>query len=189
MNLKELKAKLKERLAKQRKHYQKWKHFNRRGKLGDKVRAAYQLRQFKKHRKAVKKLARLIYKEKKRLASLRIPVASGQGAWEGTESVAREIEAVVERLRGECSGSEKRWETYGNPGSDHHMSQTDAYAIDFYLANDYTAAEAIARHFKAEWAGDYDNFTVERGGNWFRIQLIAGTHGTGPHLHAGIRRV
>jgi len=72
------------------------------------------------------------------------------------------------------SGSEKRVETYGNPGSDHHVSQTNAFAIDFLLVNDYDAASA---------------FYVKRGGNTFRIQIIAGTHGTGPHLHVGCRLV
>jgi hypothetical protein len=182
MNLHELTARFDERLAEQQKHYRKWQRYK---KTGKRTRAAYQRRKFESARKAVTKLARLIRATKKASNGK----ASGEGAWSGSASVAQEIENFVEARRGECSGSEKRTETYGNPGSDHHVSQTDAYAIDFLLVNDYEMAAAIADHFDADWSGDYDDFIVVRGGNKFRIQIIAGTHGTGPHLHVGIRRV
>jgi hypothetical protein len=187
-----LKARRDRRIKLQKKHYRKWQFFKKRGKRGDKVRAAYHRKRFNVNRKAVVKLVRLTGEQRAELQRWKrenlIPRASGEGAWDGSESVAREIEAVVEKLRGECSGSEKRVETYGNPGSDHHVSQTNAFAIDFYLSNDYEAATVVAAHFGVTWAGDYSDFYVERGGNTFRVQLIAGTHGTGPHLHAGVRR-
>ena len=188
-----LKARFNRRLKLQKKHYEKWQRFKKRGKRGDKVRARYHLGRFKVHRKAVEKLAGLT-KEKK--AEIRAAVkarqeaeASGEGPWGGSESVGREIERFVEERRGDVSGSEKRSETYGNPGSDHHVSQTTAFAIDFLLANDYEMAYAIAAYFGVEWQGDYSNFYVTRGGHTFRIQIIAGTHGTGPHLHVGCRLV
>lgn len=186
-----LKARFNRRLKLQKKHYEKWQRFKKRGKRGDKVRARYHLRRFRRHRKAVIKLAGLTKKRKRELREWvkenRIPVASGTGDWGGSESVELEIEAVVEKKRGECSGSRKRTETYGNPGSDHHVSQTTAYAIDFLLANDYEIAYIVAAHFGVDWAGDYSNFYVERGGKRFRVQLIAGPHGTGPHFHTGTR--
>lgn len=190
-----LKARLKRRLKLQRKHYRKYEHFKARGKRGDKVRAAYHLRRFKTHRKAVVKLVRLTKAEKRELAAWKKAhqshKASGEGGWGGSESVGREIEWFVEEKlgRGNVSGSEKREETYGNPGSDHHVSQTNAFAIDFLLVNDYDAATRIAAYFGVDWAGDYSEFYVERGGHTFRIQIIAGTHGTGPHLHVGCRLV
>jgi hypothetical protein len=190
-----LKTRFKRRLKLQQKHFRKYEHFKARGKRGDKARAAYHLRRFKVHRKAVAKLVELTAEEKRELEALkrrnRNRRASGEGDWDGTESVAREIEWFVEVKsgRGDVSGSEKREETYGNPGSDHHVSQTNAFAIDFLLANDYAMAAAIAAYFGVDWAGDYSAFYVVRGGHTFRIQIIAGTHGTGPHLHVGCRLV
>jgi hypothetical protein len=178
--LKNLEYRLAQRKRSRRKHYVKWKRFKSEGKP---VRAAYHRRKLRQDRKASVKLAKLIEAAR----ADQIPRASGKGAWEGTKSVAREVEALVTRERGNVTGSQKRWEEYGNPDSDHHMSQENAYAIDFHLANDYAMAELIARHFNATWSGDYDEFIVVRGGRSFRIQIIAGTHGTGPHLHVGIR--
>lgn len=180
--LKNLEYRLTERQKSRRAHYRKWKRFKADGKL---IRAAYHKRKLKQDRKASAKLAAMIAEAR----ANRIPRASGKGAWAGTESIAREVEALVTRARGNVTGSQKRWETYGNPNSDHHMSQKNAYAIDFYLANDYAMARQIARHFNATWSGDYGEFIVIRGGRSFRIQIIAGTHGTGPHLHVGIRAV
>lgn len=191
-----LKRRRDRRIKLQNKHYDKWQFFKDRGRRGDKARAAYHLRRFEVHRKAVLKLVGLTKAKKAELRRWvkehRIPEASGEGPWGGSESVEREIEAVVEKKRGECSGSEKRAATdplsVGNPSSDHNAANTTSYAIDFYLVADYETAYAIAAHFDAEWAGDYDSFYVERGGRTFRVQLIAGTHGTGPHLHTGTRR-
>lgn len=183
------------RIAAQQKHYRKWQKFKKRDGRGDKVRAAYHLRRFKTHRKAVVKLVRLTKAEKRELDAWKKAhqshKASGEGDWGGSESVGREIEWFVEEKlgRGNVSGSEKREETYGNPGSDHHVSQTNAFAIDFLLVNDYDAATRIAAYFGVDWAGDYSAFYVKRGGHTFRIQIIAGTHGTGPHLHVGCRLV
>lgn len=184
------------RIRLQKRHYRKWRRFKRRGKRGDKVRARYHLGRFKAHRKAVRKLVRLTHAQRRELERWKreniIPKASGKGPYEGAKSVAREIEAVVERKRGECSGSEKRAATHplslSNPGSDHNEANRDAYAIDFLLVDDYEMATIIAAHFGVDWAGDYSNFYVERGGRTFRVQLIAGTHGTGPHFHEGVRR-
>ena len=190
-----LRTRFKRRLKLQQKHYRKYRHFKARGKRGDKVRAAYHLRRFKAHRTAVVKLVELTAEEKRELAAWKKAhqsrKASGEGPWGGSESVGREIEWFVEEKlgRGNVSGSEKREATYGNPGSDHHVSQTNAFAIDFLLVNDYDAATRIAAYFGVDWAGDYSEFYITRGGNTFRIQIIAGTHGTGPHLHVGIRRV
>lgn len=187
-----LKKRRDRRIKLQKKHYRKWQHFKNRRKRGDKVRAVYHRKRFKRNRKAVVKLVRLTKAQKAELERWKrqnlIPRASGKGAWGGSESVEREIEAVVTKKRGNVTGSQKRVETYGNPGSDHHVSQKDAYAIDFLLVDDYEMATIIAAHFDVQWAGDYSYFYARRGGRTFRIQLIAGTHGTGPHLHSGTRR-
>lgn len=88
--------------------------------------------------------------------------------------------------------SGKRWETYGNPGSDHYAGNTTASARDFALNNDQDMARvlygALTGNSPSSWPGDYSSFNIERYGATFRVQLIAVTHGTGPHLHCGVRR-
>jgi hypothetical protein len=192
-----LKARFNRRLSAQQHHYTYWQHFKKRGRRGDKVRAKYHRVRFERNRKAVIKLAGLTRAKKRELRQWvkdhpKPTVASGTGPYGGSESVEREIERVVEAKRGECSGSEKRSASdplsIANPGSDHNEANTNAYAIDFYLVNDYEIAYIVAAHFDADWAGDYDYFYAVRGGKTFRIQLIAGTHGTGPHFHTGTAR-
>jgi hypothetical protein len=89
--------------------------------------------------------------------------------------------------------SRKRTETYGNPGSEHSESQTESDAIDFATASNYSAARIVyARltgNVQTSWGGDYTFFYFTFKGMRFRGQLIAGTHGTGPHLHFGCTRI
>lgn len=107
-------------------------------------------------------------------------------AWGGCRGVTNEIIRIVGNDA--PVGSRKRTATYGNPRSDHHVSQIWADAIDFRIANAYSLAKRIARELGGEWSGDYDSFYITRNGKRFRVQIIAGTHGTGPHLHVGVRR-
>ena len=151
--------------------------------------ARYWRRRIKAHKKAIRKLTGLLEKARKRAANRK---ASGRGPYAGTQSVAMEIARIVEKHRGPGKvGSQKRWETYGNPGSDHYAGTTNAYAIDFLLGTDYEMARIIYAELTgnspSSWPGDYQHFYIVRGGKSFRIQLIAANHGTGPHLHAGCR--
>jgi hypothetical protein len=108
-------------------------------------------------------------------------------AWGGSRAVTNEIIRHMEKIRpGVVVTSRKRWETFGNPSSDHYMGNKTADAVDFALANDYGAARQLAARMGGSWGQDYGSFHVKRNGKWFRVQLIAGTHGTGPHLHAGV---
>jgi hypothetical protein len=150
-----LKARFNRRLSAQQHHYTYWQHFKKRGRRGDKVRAKYHRVRFERNRKAVIKLAGLTRAKKRELRQWvkdhpKPTVASGTGPYGGSESVEREIERVVEAKRGECSGSEKRSASdplsIANPGSDHNEANTNAYAIDFYLVNDYEIAYIVAAH-------------------------------------------
>lgn len=106
--------------------------------------------------------------------------------WGGCRGVTNEVIAVV---NGRVPiTSRKRWATFGNPGSDHHMSQRNADAVDFGTAENYDLAREIVSKLGGSWSGDYDSFVITRKGKNFRVQIIAGTHGTGPHLHVGVRR-
>ena len=86
--------------------------------------------------------------------------------------------------------STKRTETFGNPGSDHHVSQTLAYAGDFLPSE--ARAIAIGRALGISYSGyadDYKGYYIQRDGHTYRVQIIAANHGTGPHVHVGIERV
>ena len=76
-----------------------------------------------------------------------------------------------------------------NPGSDHSAQNTQADAVDFGIATAYSLGAEIARRLGGSWSTDYQSFTVRRDGHSYRVQIIAGTHGTGPHLHVGVLRV
>ena len=85
--------------------------------------------------------------------------------------------------------SRKRWPTFGNPGSDHHRSQLHADAVDFGIGEAHTLADRLAKHLGGPSdIVDFQHFVVRRHGVSYRVQIIAGTHGTGPHLHVGVRR-
>lgn len=86
--------------------------------------------------------------------------------------------------------STKRTETYGNPGSDHHVSQILAFAGDYPPSVE--RAVAIARELGVAYRGyadDYKLYYIERYGYTFRVQIIAANHGTGPHVHTGTERI
>ena len=86
--------------------------------------------------------------------------------------------------------SRKRVATLGNPGSDHHVSQRTADAVDFDIGDAYPLADEISRRLGGPRdVADFERFTIRRNGRDYRVQIIAGSHGTGPHLHVGVRRV
>jgi hypothetical protein len=130
----------------------------------------------RKLEQAEQRLARV--REAKREASL----------WGGSRQVTNEIIRIVNG-RAQVT-SRKRTETFGNPGSDHHVSQTTADAVDFAIAEAHWLKNEISRRLGGPGdLPDYASFNVRRGVRTYRVQLIAGTHGTGPHLHVGVRRV
>lgn len=92
--------------------------------------------------------------------------------------------------------SRKRWETFGNPDSDHYKGNRNADAADGGTAENYSLGseikQALTNNPQAKMV-DYEEFIIERSHTGspetYRIQIIAGTHGTGPHLHIGCKRV
>jgi hypothetical protein len=110
------------------------------------------------------------------------------GLWGGSRAVTNE---VIDIVNGRASiSSRKRTATFGNPGSDHHVSQLLADAVDFRIAEAHWLKNEISRRLGGPSVlPDFGSFTIRRNGRTFRVQIIAGTHGTGPHLHVGVRRV
>lgn len=114
--------------------------------------------------------------------------ATTDNLWGGCRGVTNYVIQIVgKRAR---VGSRKRTATYGNPGSDHHVSQRDADAVDFRIANAHTLKNEIARKLGRPLpVADYESFPIKFRGKAYRVQIIAATHGTGPHLHVGVRRI
>lgn len=134
-------------------------------------------------------LARVVRALRNLNAKLRRRPKSGTGPWGGAQSIFdNEVRPVLKR-NGVPITSTKRQETYGNPDSDHHVSQRDAYAGDGATANNHALADRIGYALGIGPVTDYTNYYIKRNGRTYRVQIIAGTHGTGPHIHIGIRLV
>ena len=174
MILSKLKSKLSRRQRGARRQKRKLKKTGKRGHR----------KQLRLHRRAAKKLQEMIAKVKRQKP------ASGTGSWGGSKSIAiNEVLPVAKRWKIPDT-SRKRWATYGNPGSDHYRGNKNAFAIDFATASNYAFGAAIGKALGVPYGGasdDYRNFTIERAGRRFNVQIICGTHGTGPHTHVGIR--
>ena len=118
--------------------------------------------------------------------------APGEPAWGGCRFVIDEIVipelvedhvAITSRKRPASDPLSK-----SNPGSDHNEANTTSDAVDGAIANAHSLADEIGGELGVGDIVDsvQENFTIE--GIPFRVQIIAGTHGTGPHLHVGLRR-
>lgn len=84
--------------------------------------------------------------------------------------------------------SRKRWELFGNPDSDHYRGNKTADAVDFRLAEDFATRDRVMRRLGVSGPiVDYGHYWITHNGGRFRVQPIAGTHGTGPHLHFGVK--
>lgn len=127
-----------------------------------------------------------------------LSIAPGWPSWGGGKRIMRkEVWPIVEPT-GIRPTSGKRRETFGNPSSDHYWLNVYSFAKDFATANNQALAQKIRS--KLDPGGthlDYENFFFVRTFKrrfrrpkryTFRGQIIAGTHGTGPHLHVGIKR-
>lgn len=113
--------------------------------------------------------------------------------WGGSRAVTNEVIRFVRQHDPRIAvTSQKRSASdplsIANPGSDHSGQNRLADAVDFGTASNYALGRAIARHLGGSWSTDYESFYIRYDGKRFRVQIIAGTHGTGPHLHVGVRR-
>lgn len=154
------------------------------GKAGHRKRAALLGRRM---RSLVDRARRL----RRRLARLR-SIRPGPSTWGGSKAIVREEVAPILAAEGVPRTSAKRSETFGNPGSDHFIGNLRSYAEDYAIAEAYALATRIRRALigdSSQTHRDYESFYITRRGHTYRVQIIAGTHGTGPHLHVGVERV
>ncbi len=117
---------------------------------------------------------------------------SGASLYSGARAVTNE---VIDIVNGRAPvTSRKRSPTHplslANPGSDHSGLNRTADAVDFGIAEAHWLKNEISRKLGGPGVlPDYGTFTVNRNGRHYRVQIIAGTHGTGPHLHVGVKRI
>ena len=93
--------------------------------------------------------------------------------------------------------SRKRWATFGNPSSDHWLGNRDADAAD---GGTFADNDGLGSEVKAVLLDDPDaamdgftEFVITRSHTGspetYRVQIITEEHGTGPHIHTGVKRV
>lgn len=128
--------------------------------------------------------------------AFRDDAAYGEGPNEGSTSIIEGVVIPTYVKHGIPVTSRKRWETYGNPSSDHYYGNRDADAADGGVANAFWLHAEITRKFVSEGMplnaplSDYvERYCTTPNLRRFRVQCIAETHGTGPHYHSGVRHV
>jgi peptidoglycan hydrolase-like protein with peptidoglycan-binding domain len=131
----------------------------------------------------IKDLARGVKRRNARRKALR--AREWNWAWGGSRGVTEEIIRIV----GGRASVTSRKRSWGAWGSDHNVAQVNADAVDFGVGNAHGLKNEISRRLGGPPAvNDYQSFYITRQGKRFRCQFISGTHGTGPHLHCGVRR-
>lgn len=141
-------------------------------------------------RDALSRLRSLLRRLRRKWRSNRVVVEPGRPHWGGAQDILEnEVDPVADRM-GHYETSNKRTETYGNPGSDHHISQVNASAKDYSpgVAFAVAVAKALGVGYRGYW-DDYKLYYIRRAGHTFRVQIIAANHGTGPHVHVGIELI
>lgn len=139
---------------------------------------------------------RKVYRSRKQRIFTRLndQPALGTGPNQGSTSLIEACVVPVFVKHGIPLTSRKRWETFGNPSSDHYMGNTDADAADGGIANAQWLHAEIAKAFREAGVPldraptDYASCYLTANGNRYRYQGIAATHGTGPHYHGGVKR-
>lgn len=165
----------------------------RRWKAGWKVAKKKAKRTGKKIWDQRRRVYRKRYKQQERRAKPQpapksISARPGHPHWGGSDDILSNEVDPIARKRGLHPNSAKRTDCYGNCASDHHTSQSYASARDYPTANNHALKNRIALQVVGRSVADYEDVYFRRAGRTYRFQAIAGTHGTGPHLHIGIRR-
>ena len=161
------------------------------------ARARVAKRKIARHRKVLKvsraRIARIVRQIKDRRRAL-----AEANQWGGSRAVTNHIIEIV----GDAIPvtSRKRSATdplsIANPDSDHSAQSTQADAVDFGTAENFALRDMVMMKLGASGPiQDYGHYIISYRFRWwrrarrFRVQPIAGTHGTGPHLHFGVKRI
>jgi hypothetical protein len=133
-------------------------------------------------RKRAARLLKRIRRRKKALAEA--------SQWGGSRGVTNRI---IEIVGGRAAvTSRKRPANHplslANPGSDHNEANTTSDAVDFGIAEAFSLRDEVMRKLGvSEPIFDGAHYVITFNGKRYRVQPIARNHGTGPHLHFGVR--
>jgi hypothetical protein len=113
----------------------------------------------------------------------------GDPHWSGSRYVIEDRVDPVMARHGIPVTSRKRTDTLGNPGSDHDVGNTTAYATDYGTYDGAEAAHGVARSLGIDnySVGDYTSYYVTFGGRTFRVQILWAVSGHFDHVHVGVR--
>lgn len=137
---------------------------------------------------------KLLYKRREQVAEAERVIArhSASTEWGGSRAVTDEVIRIVGNRAPVTSRKRAANDPLSikNPSSDHSGQNTLADAVDFGIAEAHALKNEISRRLGGpRQLADYGKFVALRNGHSYRVQIIAGTHGTGPHLHVGVKRV
>ncbi len=115
----------------------------------------------------------------------------GDSLWAGSRYFTNRVIEIVGR-RADVTSRKRAFVLLGNRGSDHWVGNATADAVDLGIAEAHGLADEISRELGGPRdIADFQHFTLRnpQNGKTYRAQLIAGTHGTGPHLHNGFKLI
>lgn len=145
---------------------------------------------------ASRKLRRQLSRQLRALNKTHRKLRNDRWKLKGSTAIIKYEVIPILEMAGVPVTSRKRWETFGNPSSDHYKGNRDADAVDGGTAENHSLADTIKRALTDDPhanAVDYEEFIIVRAHTGspeeYRVQIIAGTHGTGPHIHIGVKRV
>lgn len=113
---------------------------------------------------------------------------TAKGIGSAIEAIAREAGWPIGS--GQRSASENA--AVGGASDSDHLVAAGRYARDFPIAgqeNIEAAGKQVARQLGIKYQGGDTVATIKVGDKRFRVQIITRPHGTGPHLHVGLRRL
>lgn len=119
-------------------------------------------------------------------------------AWGGSQRVAERAIAPALAAGGYIT-SRKRDDTMtllagSTRGSDHHVGNLQAYAIDFGVNRDLAVGDRVFSAIRQTFgipttAGSYTRYNITDGGQVFSLQLLWRVPDHFDHVHLGVRRV
>jgi hypothetical protein len=129
------------------------------------------------------------------VASTALAPSVAETAWGGAQAAAQQAKDIGLSM-GFTVSSEKRSKTTSigsKSTSDHHVSQTNAFALDFPAEGQRGTelAQAIARAYGVpeEAIGTFEKYNFQYNDTTYRMQILWGVKDHFDHVHVGVRRV
>lgn len=142
------------------------------------------------------KVRKIAVRAIRRLRKQRRKLVADRFKYKGATAIIKYEVIPILHAAGVPVTSRKRWETFGNPSSDHWKGNKDADAVDggTFVENDELGSAIVtALKQRKSTMTAFAEFTIDRShtgsAETYRVQVITEEHGTGPHIHIGVKRV